>query len=337
MKTIELDYNPYLIHTICTVNDERCPEEDIYNIIYSVQNFPIQCWLYKRGSWPGLMYKLEIISRGEELKVFFRGRAIDYKDFYEVFEKHKWKQKVQLYHKNAYENPVYSTEYDEMKAGLHRIWDREYPAMYKGMREIVNQVNELIILLEEPPEHLISIDSLKEEEARNILKRTSYGVILGENIMNCPEDLNFVLQAAQSMIRPADSIILSSGEQDIESIWPEKFLEMRDRIWLVGNKEGPDYETAKNTVIFKYSEPLIISKALQILRKTADKLIEIIKQQEELKKDISKLCSVLNAAASPDPEDEQEYNRMVECVDWINKRKNAIYELQQKINEIWNY
>lgn len=84
---VELWYDPVRIETQVCVNGQWQEESDIYTFLYPVRQYTLQTWLNAAGTWPGLIQQMNDIARGEEIKLEFHGRDVDYIDLCSVVEK----------------------------------------------------------------------------------------------------------------------------------------------------------------------------------------------------------------------------------------------------------
>ena len=78
---IEMWYDPVLPETTVRINGSWIDSRDPYGFLYPVRYFPMQGWLHRTGSWPGLDHQISDIARGEETNLVFYGRSCDYTDF----------------------------------------------------------------------------------------------------------------------------------------------------------------------------------------------------------------------------------------------------------------
>lgn len=337
MKNIQFNYNPYRIHTTMSVNGEIIPDDDIYSIIYSVHSYPISCWLEKRGSWPGLMFKLKILSRGEDLELCFKGRKLDFDDFQKALYGFTWQQRVSIIHMEEYENKVYLQKYSNIKEGILKIWDNEYPAIDKGTQTLVDQINKKTALLSSKKEPLALINSLQDDTARNILRKSAFGCVINSRTVKNIEDVNMIFQMGRTMVRPGDSIICCIKDSDMGKLVPDTFLEEKNNIKIINADDAQCLEEAKREVYFKYSEPLLIYGDVLTIKEILSNYHMILNQLMDLKEDRKKVCKILNSSTSlhPSAEDENDYNDILLCIDWILKNEDLIKNLDKDIEKIW--
>lgn len=81
---IELTYDPVGPDLIVKVDNQLADSGDIFGFLYPVRSCILQTWLEPSGSWPGLVRQLRELSRGEEIRLIFRGRKCDYDDLVRV-------------------------------------------------------------------------------------------------------------------------------------------------------------------------------------------------------------------------------------------------------------
>ena len=77
---IELIYDPVKPETLVCIDGKMTDRSDIYGFLYPVRHCLLQTWLMPSGSWSGLAWQLQELSRGEDMELFFYGRTEDFED-----------------------------------------------------------------------------------------------------------------------------------------------------------------------------------------------------------------------------------------------------------------
>lgn len=77
---IELKYDPVKPETVVFIDGKMTDRSDIYGFLYPVRHCLLQTWLMPSGSWSGLAWQLQELSRGEDMELVFFGRAEDFDD-----------------------------------------------------------------------------------------------------------------------------------------------------------------------------------------------------------------------------------------------------------------
>lgn len=77
---IELKYDPVKPETLVFIDGKMTNRSDIYGFLYPVRHCLLQTWLMPSGSWSGLAWQLQELSRGEDMELVFCGRAEDFED-----------------------------------------------------------------------------------------------------------------------------------------------------------------------------------------------------------------------------------------------------------------
>ncbi len=243
---IDIRYDPATIHTQAAINGVVSDKKDIYSFIFPVKDYPLQCWIYKNGSWRGIAKYMKDIARGEDLEIVFEGRNLDFVDFKSVIEGDFWQQEVKLTFVEK------TLEYEEAAKILQKAL-AELELIHFDSAPKIDHITKCIQLkgqlqrMEPYKREIHNLDRLFDTEPRS-----GYTYLVHEEALKSFEDINKLVRLNQTMMIPADGILCLL--RDPEKLQNFKAYAEAMNCQIFCTSEINDFEQ----IYEKYSKPVAV-------------------------------------------------------------------------------
>jgi hypothetical protein len=319
---IEIKYNPSAVYTSAVINGVLNKENDMYNFIFPVKKYPLQCWINKNGSWAGIASNIRDISRGDDLNIIFTGRKIDYEDFKGAIDNYGWIQKVDV----SFIERV--SDYERLLKLLHEAsvklekinfsdcstWDiiKRCEALKKSFMEKKTFVKEIY----------------NKNELAAIIPELGYTYVVHDTALEAFSDFEKLLRLPASMLVPADSIICIFKAKDKMENFKSYASALNSQIRFSLKEE----ETQK--IYKKYSEPAKVQYIFDIFEEIYGSLKKL-QTEEDLNDRLVKLN--MNAKAFDDDTFEKKREELIGGKKWIKENKDNIssfIEAMKKVHKL---
>lgn len=316
---IEIKYNPAAVYTNAAINGVLNNENDIYNFLFPVKNYPFQCWLNKNGSWAGIARNIKDISRGDDLDIIFTGRKIDFEDLKAAIDNYEWAQKVQVSfveQKSDYGKllELLQEAFEQVKKinfNEHITWDilKKCDALKKSFMEKKTFVKEIYNV----------------KELAGIIPEQGYTYVVHDTSLESFDDFEKLLRLPSSMLVPADSIICIFKEKEKMENFKSYASALDSQIIFSLSRDSIE------KIYNKYSEPVEVQYVFDTLQKIYNNLNKL-QSEEDINDRIIKLN--MNVNAYNDDSFEAKREELIGEKKWLKENKNNITSFIEAIKKV---
>lgn len=319
---VDLHYDPVRPATTVFIDGHAVDRHNVYGFLYPVRRCVLQTWLSASGSWSGLGRQLDELARGEQVKLTFHGRLIDFEDVRaELGDGVSFQQEENM---DAYRKLL-----DQAERDLYGIFTMELEVSsepvvrQKGIDLFQEEADEMKLLFasEEKP-WLIIIDS---EEAFDSARRGESCCLVKEPFLSGFAAIDRLPQLTGSMLRSRDMIrcaVDSAEKLDELSVYARQFPQLA--VHFVDERDSGWRETLDA----KYGAPF---RLRQRLRRAAAGLamLERCYQREH---EFSEKHSVLSKAVkNGETLKVMQRNRLAYRLRWLQKQRTIFERLKEML------
>lgn len=198
---VEIRYNPAKVSTRVVINGVENKEDDVYDLIFPVKNYPMQSWLYKNGSWTGIAKNFSDIARGDDLLMVFTGRTIDYEDFRTAIYSYNWFQKVDIIHEE--QEVDYSNILKQLKVAVEHMMKIDFDSCTSW--DLIKKCKAIKEELQPEKKFINEIHSFHEMMAAS--PETGNIYVIYDSAITAFNDFDKLIGLSSSMLLPPDSIV----------------------------------------------------------------------------------------------------------------------------------
>lgn len=319
---IEIKYNPAAIYTSAAINGVLNKENDIYNFIFPVKSYPLQCWINKHGSWAGIARNISDISRGDDLNIVFTGRKIDFDDFKLAIDNYGWIQKVDV----DYIEQI--SDYSKLLELLQKAAEQIQKISFNVCMtlDIIKKCDALKKSFMEEKTFVKEIHNVNELTAT--MPEQGYTYVVYDTALESFDDFEKLLRLPASMLVPADSIICIFNEIEKMENFKSYAYALNSSIVFSINKENID------RIYKKYSEPVKAQYVFDILEKIHNNLNKL-QSEQDINDRIMKLN--MNINAFNDDAFEEKREELISEKKWLKENNNNITSFIEIMKKAENY
>jgi hypothetical protein len=306
MMRIDIRYDPATIHTEATINGIVSDKKDIYSFIFPVKDYPLQCWIYKNGSWKGITKYMKDIARGEDLEIVFHGRKLDFTDFKSVIDEDSWQQDVKVTFVEK------TLEYEEAAKVLQKASaELELVHFYSAPKiDNITKCIQLKIQLEQMETYKREIHNL--DRLFDTEPRSGCTYLVHEKALKSFEDIDKLVRLYQTMLIPADGILCLF--RDPEKLQNFKAYADAMNCQVYCTDEINDFEQ----IYEKYSKPVAVYE-LYRLHLQIQKAFEKLQSETDIQDRIDELKQYVMDKAT-----EMKRDELIHYKKWIVKQQDNI-------------
>ena len=209
---IELHYDPVRPETRVRIDGQPVERTDIYGFLYPVRNYLLQTWLRTSGSWRGLAWQLQELSRGEAVELDFFGRAEDFEDVLAALP-----QTRAIRMRFHQEDPLsgYASLFAQVEEQLDKLLDvHAGNGEKKTLSDIYPDVVDTIRSLRAEPEEPWLCDIRSDEDYRAADRQTMCCCVVRGEYLDSYEKLDGLRMLTRSMRRSQDMICCCLEDPD---------------------------------------------------------------------------------------------------------------------------
>lgn len=308
MKII-FDYHPVKLTTRFVVNNNI--RSDLFGELGTVSRYPLQSWLWKRGSWMGIEKALQDIARNRKIEITFIGRKIDFIDFERAIN---GIEKTMLHFQPAYEETF------SIQNGLDEIsrYMKNHPDV--SIRKEFEQISH-----PESSEQFLKVETMEQYyENRGCIKSGRLVLLLNADVFRIIQsDLKTML--CENFMRPEESIVVLARDLQEETMFTEELD--GTGISIAKEYDAKEYDELMKHLIEKYSVPEMISKEAKI-RENLESFFEILKERYEYAKEINRKIHIhtLPGMIANEEEDDCIYEKNLKEIRWFEKHRQDIVD-----------
>lgn len=311
---IVFDYHPSEPRTELTVNGVI--HSDMYDELGSVCNYPIQSWLYPRGSWKGLRKALNDLARGREMSIQFIGRETDFDDFKDALE---GMENAVLSFQPAYEKE------EIVSSRLSEVWGfiDSYPS-----DEIRERFESLI--QSAPAGGCIRISSVDEyaENLEALANGRTAAAFSADTYRQVAMDLRRLLR--ENFMRPVETILVLAKDSREKEVLIEETSGIGVTVTL-----NPEYDEAR--LSRKYGAPESTRAMHELYMELADELDKLLSREKELKRSNRKIQQEQQRAQESglrcSEDDERAFDANAREIRWMSERRSMLEKLTARLRK----
>ncbi len=303
---IDIGYDPAAVHTDAAINGIVSDNKDIYSFIFPVKDYPLQCWIYKNGSWKGIAKYISDIARGDDLEIVFQGRELDFKDFKKIIDEYPWQQELKItFAEKAVEYGKAEKMLQTASAELELLEFAPVPGIDTIAKCI--QLKNRLAQIGEYKREIHNIDKIFDTEPER-----GYTYLVHEEALKSFEDIEKLVRLYQTMMVPADGILCLFHD----TVKLQKFKSYAEAMncQVCCSEEISDFEH----VYEKYSKPVAVYELYRIhhqLWKTVEKL----QSEEDIQYRIDELKNYVMDEAT-----ERKREELIRYKKWLLKKQGNI-------------
>ena len=309
---IVFDYHPAEPKTELTINGVA--HSDMYDELGAVCGYPIQSWLYPRGSWKGLRKALNDLARGRVMCIEFIGRETDFDDFRDALE---GMENAALSFHRAYEDE------EIVSSRLSEVWDfiDSYPE-----DEIRGHFESLI--QSAPAEGRIWIRSVDDymENQETLANGRTAAVFSPEAYRQVAMDLRRLLR--ENFMRPVETILVLASDAREKEILIEETSGLGITVTL-----DPERDEAR--LSRKYGAPESTQAMRELYMELADELDKLLSHTKDLKRANRSIQQAQQQAQELvlriSEEDEKTFDANARETKWMAEHRSVLEKLTARL------
>lgn len=316
---IEIKYNPATVFTSAAINGVLNNENDIYNFIFPVKNYPLECWINKNGSWAGIARNISDISRGDDLNIVFTGRKVDFEDFKSAIDNYEWVQRVDVCFIE------HGSDYCKLLELLLEAAEQIQKINFNGCMtwDILRKCDALKKVFMKRKPFVKEIYTANELTA--IIPEQGYTYVVYDTALESFSDLEKLFRLPTSMLVPADSIICIFKEKEKMENFKSYASALNSKIVFSCDKKNIE------RIYKKYSEPVEVQYVFDILEKIYNNLKKL-QSEEDINDRLTKLN--MNVNAFNDDTFEEKREELICEKKWLKENNNNITSFIEAMGKV---